>query len=96
MPTLRHPIVAQSRQSRPQLRFHRKFSSPFPRWNVAIRMARTKCNACGKAAFAYMVESDGARLYLCLDHFPASDAHHDYAPRPRLAKPDRPPPEDES
>lgn len=32
-----------------------------------------KCSSCGKDAFAYLIEADGARIYLCLDHFPDAD-----------------------
>jgi len=37
-------------------------------------MERHKCILCGKAAFAYRVESDGSRDYLCAMHLPEGDA----------------------
>jgi hypothetical protein len=37
-------------------------------------MTRSKCSSCGKDAFAYLIEPDGSRVYLCVDHFPDADA----------------------
>jgi hypothetical protein len=39
-------------------------------------MGQRKCNSCGKDAFAYLIEADGARIYFCLEHFPTYDAPH--------------------
>ena len=33
-------------------------------------MTERKCSSCGKAAFAYRIEADGSKTYLCLEHFP--------------------------
>jgi hypothetical protein len=45
-------------------------------------MTRQKCSSCGKDAFAYLIEADGSRIYLCLDHFPNHDAPH-YGQQPK-------------
>ena len=37
-------------------------------------MTRQKCSSCGNDAFAYLIEADGSRIYLCLEHFPGRDA----------------------
>jgi hypothetical protein len=37
-------------------------------------MKRQKCSACGKNAFAYRLEEDGTKTYLCLNHLPTGKA----------------------
>jgi len=37
-------------------------------------MAERKCIACGEEAFAYRIEADSSKTYLCLDHFPDGEA----------------------
>jgi hypothetical protein len=37
-------------------------------------MKRQKCSSCGKDAFAYRIEADGSKTYLCLQHFPEGEA----------------------
>jgi hypothetical protein len=55
-------------------------------------MTRRKCSSCGKDAFAYLIEADGSRIYLCLDHFPNHDAPHygDQQKTPGRRKPEEP------
>ena len=57
-------------------------------------MTLRKCSSCGKDAFAYLIEADGLRIYLCLDHFPDRDAPHydDQQKAPSLGKPEEPQP----
>jgi hypothetical protein len=57
-------------------------------------MTRRKCSSCGKDAFAYLIEADGSRIYLCLDHFPNHDAPHygDQQKTPSAPKPEDPQP----
>lgn len=50
-------------------------------------MTRPKCSSCGKDAFAYLIEEDGSRTYLCLEHFPTGNAPY-YGDR------EKPPPHD--
>jgi hypothetical protein len=33
-------------------------------------MRREKCSFCGKKAFAFRLEADGSRIYLCITHLP--------------------------
>jgi hypothetical protein len=40
-------------------------------------MTQRKCSSCGKDAFAYRLEADGARTYLCAGHIP-QERVHDY------------------
>jgi hypothetical protein len=44
-------------------------------------MTRRKCDLCGKDAFAYRIEADRTRTYLCLDHFPEGEASHPGEPQ---------------
>lgn len=37
-------------------------------------MKRQKCSACGNNAFAYRLEADGTKTYLCLNHLPTGKA----------------------
>jgi hypothetical protein len=46
-------------------------------------MKKRKCSFCGKAAFAYRIEVDESKTYLCLKHLPDGEA-----PEPRQATPD--------
>jgi hypothetical protein len=39
-------------------------------------MHRRKCNSCGKDAFAYRIEADGSRTYLCERHLPDKEESH--------------------
>jgi hypothetical protein len=57
-------------------------------------MTRRKCSCCEKDALAYLIEADGARIYLCLDHFPNHDAPHygDQQKMPSRRKPEDPQP----
>jgi hypothetical protein len=32
------------------------------------------CSSCGKPAFAYRLEADGTKTYVCLKHLPGGDA----------------------
>ena len=38
------------------------------------------CSSCGKPAFAYRLEADGTKIYLCLKHLPSGDAPNDDDP----------------
>jgi hypothetical protein len=49
---------------------------PISRVERFSSMGQRKCNSCGKDAFAYLIEADGARIYFCLEHFPTYDAPH--------------------
>jgi hypothetical protein len=49
-----------------------------------LSMQRHKCSACGRDAFAYRLEEDGTKTYLCLDHLPTGKA-----PDPNVAAPRR-------
>jgi CDGSH-type Zn-finger protein len=43
---------------------------------------RQKCAYCGKTAFAYRLEPDGSKTWLCTDHLPTDDADDDETPPP--------------
>lgn len=51
-------------------------------------MTRRKCFHCGKPAFAYRIEPDDTRTYLCFDHFPEGEAP--LHPEPQKKPPDKP------
>ncbi len=36
-------------------------------------MTRHKCHSCGRPAFAYRIEPDGTRTYLCEKHIPTDE-----------------------
>jgi hypothetical protein len=37
-------------------------------------MELRKCTSCGQPAYAYRLEPDGSRVYLCLKHLPEWDS----------------------
>ena len=43
-------------------------------------MRQRMCSSCGKPAFAYRIEADGTKTYLCLKHLPSGDAPNDDDP----------------
>jgi len=53
-------------------------------------MTQRKCSSCGKPAFAYQIEADGKKTYLCLEHLP--DDSTPYVGNPQKS-PDRNPPD---
>ena len=39
-----------------------------------MSMKQPRCSLCGHSAFAYRMETDGSKTYLCLAHLPDSAA----------------------
>jgi hypothetical protein len=40
-------------------------------------MKKRACSICGRTAFAYRIEADGARTYFCMTHLPDGEAPHE-------------------
>jgi hypothetical protein len=38
-----------------------------------LRMTRHRCHCCGRPAFAYRLEPDGTKTYLCEKHIPTDE-----------------------